>query len=110
MQTGGNSWLVISLPGVPNPREQDPYAGRIFRGTWRGVNQKGLPAEVDPVRALTKAALNCGQRRFRWRGLNYDHSNEMLIANSRAGQRALTCMARKVSFDFYARVERIEAR
>ncbi len=107
MQTQETSVLVISLPSVPNPREHDQYAGRLFRGTWRWVDQKGRPAVVDPVRALTEAALKCGQRRFQWRGLDTDHDKEMLFANNQAGQRALTCMGRKVSFDFYARVERI---
>ncbi|WP_139198089.1 hypothetical protein [Sphingomonas gellani] len=105
-----SSTLVISLPGVPNPPVKDRYAGRLFRGTWRWVDEIGQPASVDRVRALTEAALSCGQRRLQWRGLSYDHGNEMLIANNEAGQRALTCIAGKVSFDFYARVERIKVR
>jgi hypothetical protein len=108
-QTQKTSVLVISLPSVPNSREHDHYAGRLFPGTWRWVDQKGRPEAVDPVRALTEAALKCGQRRFQWRGLDTDHGNEMIFANDQAGQRALTCMGRKVSFDFYARVERITA-
>lgn len=110
LQTGSTSALVISLPGVPDPRGQDQYAGRLFRGTWRWVDQKGRPAAVDPVRALTEAALSCGLRRFQWRGLNYDHGNEMLIASDQADQRTLTCIAGKVSFDFYVRFERIKVR
>lgn len=105
-----SSVLVIGLPGVPNPPTRDRYAGELFRGTLRWADQKGRPAWVDPVRALTQAALGCGQRRFRWRGLNYDHGNELLIADNPASRRALTCIAGKVSFDFYARVERIEVR
>ncbi|WP_298092719.1 hypothetical protein [uncultured Sphingomonas sp.] len=104
-QAQSSSTLVISLPSVPNPLANDQYAGRLFRGKWRWVDEKGQPASVDPVRALTEAALNCGQQRLKWRGLDYDHGNEMLIANNEAGQRTLTCIAGKVSFDFYARVE-----
>ncbi|WP_221234845.1 hypothetical protein [Sphingomonas aerophila] len=100
------SALVISLPGLPNPPERDQNAGQLYRGTWRWVDQKGRATPVEPVRALSEAALGCGERRFRWRGLNYDHGNEMLITNDQASQRVLTCIARKVPFDFYARVER----
>lgn len=78
--------LVISLPGKPNPPVHDKYAGRLLRGTWRWSDQSGRPAVVEPVRALTEAALSCGQRRFQWRGLNYDHDNEMLLPDSRASQ------------------------
>jgi len=110
MQTRSSSALVISLPGVPNPPEKDRHAGRLLRGTLRLVDQKGRPASVDSVRALTEAALGCGQRRLQWRGLDYDHSNEMLIANSEAGKRALICIAGRVPFDFYARIERVKVR
>jgi hypothetical protein len=100
--------LVISLPGKPNPPAHDKNAGRLFRGTWRWSDQRGRPALVEPVRALTEAALSCGQRRFQWRGLNYDHGNEMLLPDTQASQHALTCIARKVSFDFYVRRESIQ--
>lgn len=106
----GNAMLVIGLPGIPNPPSRDRYAGQLFRGTMRWADQKGRPAAVDPVRALTQAALGCGQQRFRWRGLNFDHVNELLIEDNPASRRALTCIAGRVSFDFYARVERIEVR
>lgn len=100
------SVLVISLPGIPNPPKHDQNAGQLYRGTWRWIDQKGQPAPVEPVRAFSEAALGCGKRRFQWQRLNYDHGNELVIANDRASQRALACIARKVPFDFYVRVER----
>lgn len=104
------SVLVLSLPSVPTPRAQAPYAGRLYHGTWRWVDQRGRPAEVDAVRALTEAVLSCGQRRFEWRGLDSDHGNNLLLPNNQAGRRAIPCIAGKVSFDFYVRVELIKGR
>lgn len=105
-----SSVLVISLPGVPNPPEQDRYARRLFRGTPRWVDNAGKPTSIDPVPTLSEAALSCGQGRLQWRGLDYDHGNELLLANDLAARRALACVARKVPFDFYARVEGINVR
>lgn len=105
MPTRPRSVLVIGLPGRPNPPEQDRDAGRLFHGTWRSADPKGPPVLVDPVQALTEAALRCGQRRFDWRGLSYDHGNEMVLPNDGEVRRALSCVAGKVPFDFYVRVE-----
>lgn len=98
--------LVIRLPSIPNPPARHRDAGLLYRGTWRWVGPKGVPFPVDPVQALSKAALNCGQRQFRWRGLNTDHGSEMLLAAGSGARRGLRCMAKRVSFDFYVRVER----
>jgi hypothetical protein len=102
------SALVISLPSTSNPPNTDGNA-RLFRGTAQERDQRGWPKAVDPVTALTEAALSCGQRRFQWRGLNTDHANQLLLDNSQAGRRTLNCIAGKVSFTFYAGVERISS-
>ena len=104
------SVLVISLPSTPHPPDRDRNAGHLFRGTWRWVDPKGHPAPIEPVKALSEAAMSCGQRRFDFRGLNYDHGNEMVLNNNWAARRALTCIAEKVSFDFYVRTEKGKGR
>ncbi|MGN6124028.1 MAG: hypothetical protein ACTHOJ_13865 [Sphingomonas oligoaromativorans] len=104
------SALVLSLPGIPSPPNQDRNAGRLFRGTWREVDPKGRPSPIDPIRALAEAALSCGQRRFNIRDLGSDHGKEMVLTNDSDARRALTCIAGKVSFDFYVRIEHSKGR
>lgn len=56
------------------------------------LTRRGRPIEVNLVEAFTEAAIRCEQRRLRWRGLEFDHGNEMLIANNLTSQRALTVL------------------
>ena len=97
--------LVISLPGIPNPPTFDRNAGQLYRGKARWLGQSGQPEPIDPVQALTQAALQCGQSRFEWRNLNYDHINEMVLQDTAAARRALRCFAARLPFDFYVRRE-----
>jgi hypothetical protein len=105
-EAGAVRKLVITFPGIPNPPDHDAYAGRLYRGKARWSVLDGNPEEVSPARALSEAALQCGQRQFQWRNLDRDHGSEMILRDNANTRKSLHCMAQKLPFDFYARIER----
>ena len=94
--------VVLSLPGIPNPPDFDAAAGRLVRGS---PDLEGPVFEVSAAKMLTDAALACGQREISWRGLSSDHGQELIMPDTPAVRGSLTCIARKVPFDFYVRRE-----
>jgi len=105
-EAGAVRKLVIAFPRIPNPPDDDAYAGHLYRGKARWSVLDEHPEEASPARALSEAALQCGQRQFQWRNLDRDHGNEMILPDTANARKSLHCLAQKLPFDFYARIER----